>query len=108
MPYVVRCANVEELKRKWDAVISSQRGRLQNARFVQTSSDFEQLLQRLARHSRIQWFYYSDNSDGIALRLYDRDFKRAYPQQFREAPKEDGEEWVIIRGQGLGWCGPLG
>jgi hypothetical protein len=56
----------------------------------------------LAQHPRIQWFYYSDNSDGIALRLYDRDFKKAYPQQYREAPKEDGEEWVIIRGHGLG------
>jgi AAA domain (dynein-related subfamily) len=102
MRYVVRCEDLQELKRQWDAIISQHRQQLPDARFVQTQPEFQQLVQHVAQHSRIQWFYYSENANGIALRLYDRAFKDAYSQHFRELEKEDGEEWVILRGHDLG------
>ncbi len=89
---IVRCDNLEELKRKWDAIVAKHRQQLNDATFAQTQSEFQQLLHDLRQHSRIQWFYYTDNGNGIALRLYDRAFRDAYSQHYREAPRNDGEE----------------
>ena len=102
MPYVVKCENLEKLKRKWDAIIADHREQVPHASFVQTPNEFQQLVQDLRQHSRIQWFYYTDNSDGIALRLYDRPFRDACLQHYKESPRKDGEEWVILRGNSLG------
>ncbi|HUR46332.1 MAG TPA: AAA family ATPase [Candidatus Saccharimonadales bacterium] len=102
MFYVVKCGDLQELKRKWDEVVSSHRDEIPNARFDQTTADFQQLVQDLGNHSRIRWFYYSANSEGIAVRLYDRDFMKVYPKHYRETPNGNGEEWVIIRGRGFG------
>ena len=103
---IVRCENLEELKQKWDAIIGQHQQQLPDFSFVRTQFEFQQLVHDLRQHSRIQWFYYTDNSTGVALRLYDRPFHNAYSQHYKESPKNDGEEWVILRGKNLG--SPLG
>jgi len=37
----------------------------------------------------------------VAIRLYDEEFRQLYPDSFIEMAKEDGEEWVILRGKAL-------
>jgi hypothetical protein len=100
--YVVRCENLEELKGKWDRIVSAHRDRVPNASFSPSAPSLQLLCTRLDRHSRIRWFYYTDNAKGVAIRLYDEEFRRQYPESFFEAPKSDGEEWVILRGESLG------
>lgn len=107
---VVRCGDLAKLKQQWDTIIANHQEQVPNARFVHSATrdqtplsvtDFQKLVQDLASHSRIKWFFYTDNSDGIALRLYDRPFKDAYPKQhFRESGND--KEWVILRGKDLG------
>lgn len=102
MAFIVRCQNLEELIRKWNLILAAHVAELPNGRFEQKPSQIRQLVQDLAQHPRIQSFYYTDNRDGIALRLYDNPFKNTYPQHYQEAPKNDGEEWAILRGKDLG------
>lgn len=102
MSYVVRCENLEDLKVKWDGIVSAHQDRVPNASFSPSDSDFQLLCTRLELHSRIKWFYYTDNAKGVAIRLYDEEFRRQYPESFFEAAKNDGEEWVILRGESLG------
>lgn len=103
MPYVVRCSNLEELYQRWIKICDGHRNEVPDARFKQGPTEVRQLAADLANFSRIQWLHFSDTSTGIALRLYDTEFRQAYERQhFREIPKGDGEEWVILRGFRLG------
>lgn len=99
---VINCNNLAQLKAAWDAVVLTNRQDVPRAYFEQDrNGTWANLINHLANHPRIQWFHYSDGSDGIALRLYDQNFKDNNQNDFKEKGASD-EEWVVLRGKELG------
>jgi hypothetical protein len=91
--YVFRCDDLEGVMRRWREIIQ------QHAPQGSFDSPFSRLFDILRISGRVKWFFYTDNANGIAVRLYDRPFKTAHPDCFRD---KNGESWVILRGRKLG------
>ena len=91
MAEVIRCANLEDLLTKWNEV----RDKLA----LKGTFWGEGVFENLKATPRIQWFLYTDNRNGIAVRLYDQTFKNDHPEHYQD-PQRD--PWVILRGENLG------
>lgn len=93
--YVFRCEDLEQLFKTWQGIVAqyAPRGHFD-------VYDYEQyLFSPLRSTPRVQWFYYTDNAEGIAVRLYDRPFQSTHGNCFAD---KNGDPWVILRGRELG------
>ena len=95
MAYVFRCNDLEAIFNQWLPIVQEH------------SPDGEGYFDEydlmpfaaIQELGRIRWFYYTDNAEGIAIRLYDRPFKDAHLDCFQD---KYGDPWVILRGHRLG------
>lgn len=90
---VVQCDDLQGLLGRWQGIVQK----------YAPQGYFDpippELFTALENSPRIQWFFYTDSSDGIAVRLYDGPFQKAHPYAFDDTY---GDPWVILRGHNLG------
>ncbi len=88
--FVLECNNLETLVNTWETLTGA------NVDWTYDPELFAAL--RKDRFRRIRWFFYTNNAEGIAVRLYDQEFRNAH-EHLMDFGSKPG--WVIVRAEKL-------
>ena len=90
--YIFKCDDLQAVLDQWQRIVQQHT----------PQGSFElspELFDCLQEINRVKWFFYTDNANGIAIRLYDTPFREAYRGCFCDRNRDP---WVILRGHNLG------